>query len=182
MRKNLYPTVVLAALILTLALLTTPVLAKSCNIDAGPIWNQQDADKKCPKVCDPYGPWTGQWWTTEPGKMSVCQCQGNNVTEKAGPIWNQQDAEKKCPGVCSKVDGDWTGQWWTTKPGEMSVCQCSVCEPCKKKNEKAGPIWNQQDAEQKCPGVCQKANGSWDGQWWTTDPGKMSVCQCIECP
>lgn len=131
--KNFRRLSIAFALVLGAVLLAAPAAAKSCNIDAGPIWNQQDADKKC-------------------------------------------------PGVCSKVDGDWTGQWWTTVPGEMSVCQCSVCEPCKSKNENAGPIWNQQDADKKCPEVCQKNNGSWNGQWWTTEPGKMSVCQCVECP
>jgi hypothetical protein len=177
-------TCVLFALTL-LAVLATPALyaaGQACTIDAGPIWNQHDAEVKCPSVCEPYGPWTGQWWTTVPGQMSVCQCQGNLATEEAGPIWNQEDADKKCPGVCDGVQGTWTGQWWTTVPGEMSVCQCSVCEPCSKVTEEAGPIWNQQDAEAKCPTVCKDSNGAWTGQWWTTVWGKMSVCQCNECP
>ncbi len=42
----------------------------------------------------------------------------------------------------------------------------------------AGPIWNQNDANKKCPVVCAKANGKWTGHWWTTVQGKMSVCQC----
>lgn len=48
----------------------------------------------------------------------------------------------------------------------------------------AGPIWNQQDAEQKCPGVCAavKSNPArtwtWNGNWTTTIPGQMSVCGC----
>ena len=41
----------------------------------------------------------------------------------------------------------------------------------------AGPIWNQQDAERKCPDIAYSVNGKWTGQWWTTIQGKMSVCQ-----
>ena len=43
-------------------------------VDAGPIWNQIDADRKCPQVAKSAGgKWTGQWKTTRPGQMSVCQ-------------------------------------------------------------------------------------------------------------
>lgn len=106
------------------------VAANNCTVNAGPIWNQQDANQKCPQVCGAgYGPWTGQWWTTVPGQMSVCQCGANNKSFDAGPIWNQPDANKKCPATCTKNQGTWTGQWWTTEPGKMSVCQCAVCAP-----------------------------------------------------
>ncbi len=45
---------------------------------------------------------------------------------------------------------------------------------------KAGPIWNSAvDAPQKCPNTCATYNAKWDGQWWTTVPGKMSVCECV---
>ncbi|GHB22545.1 hypothetical protein GCM10007094_08390 [Pseudovibrio japonicus] len=40
----------------------------------------------------------------------------------------------------------------------------------------AGPIWNQLDAEEKCPQVAAEAGGTWNGQWTTTIPGEMSVC------
>jgi len=42
----------------------------------------------------------------------------------------------------------------------------------------AGPIWNNDDAKVKCPGVCQKTKGVWNGNWKTTVEGKMSVCGC----
>ncbi len=43
----------------------------------------------------------------------------------------------------------------------------------------AGPIWNNDDAKAKCPGVCSnKSGGTWNGNWTTTVPGKMSVCGC----
>lgn len=44
------------------------------NIEAGPIWSQDDALVKCPVVAAATrGAWTGQWRTTEWGKMSVCE-------------------------------------------------------------------------------------------------------------
>lgn len=48
------------------------------DIPAGPILDQNDAEKKCPIVCASYGgEWTGQWHTPEEtwGKMSVCECK-----------------------------------------------------------------------------------------------------------
>ena len=48
------------------------------DINAGPIWNQQDAMTKCPKVCaEADRKWSGKWNTTEPGIMSVCGCAYN---------------------------------------------------------------------------------------------------------
>ena len=45
-------------------------------IEAGPIWNQAHANKKCSRVAKRNnGVLTGQWWTTVQGKMSVCQVQ-----------------------------------------------------------------------------------------------------------
>ena len=42
----------------------------------------------------------------------------------------------------------------------------------------AGPIWNNNNAQQKCPGVCTSKNLQWTGHWVTTVQGKMSVCKC----
>lgn len=42
----------------------------------------------------------------------------------------------------------------------------------------AGPIWNQGDAQGKCPSVCSNAKMTWNGNWTTTVPGQMSVCGC----
>jgi len=41
----------------------------------------------------------------------------------------------------------------------------------------AGPIWNQADAEVKCPVVGYAVNGRWTGGWWTVRNGEMSVCE-----
>ncbi|HEY8021322.1 MAG TPA: mannan-binding lectin [Thermoanaerobaculia bacterium] len=122
---------ILVVVLLSIVVAAHAALAANvCTVNAGPIWNQQDANQKCPATCNNgYGPWTGQWWTTVQGQMSVCQCGANNKSFDAGPIWNQPDANKKCPTVCKTASGTWTGQWWTTVPGKMSVCQCAVCTP-----------------------------------------------------
>ena len=42
-------------------------------IEAGPIWNQADANTKCTALAkENNARWTGQWWTTVPNEMSVC--------------------------------------------------------------------------------------------------------------
>jgi hypothetical protein len=56
----------------------------------------------------------------------------------------------------------------------MSVCLCKN----KLTSVEAGPIWDGADANNKCPSTCSANSGFWTGQWWTTIPGQMSVCQC----
>lgn len=104
----------------------------------------------------------------------------------AGPIWNNADAQGKCPDVCRKAgDGRWTGQWRTLPGTATSVCDCDLPRPSSGPTPRsalveAGPLWNQMDAQNKCPGVCAQSGGrSWDGNWKTTDPGRMSVCSCV---
>jgi hypothetical protein len=50
--------------------------ATPTDVQAGPIWNNSDAEQKCPQTCKTNGGWNGNWTTTEPGKMSVCGCCG----------------------------------------------------------------------------------------------------------
>jgi rubredoxin len=155
------------------------------DVEAGPISSQADAQTKCPQVAHTNGGvWTGQWHTTVPGTMSVCEIRvpsNNRPVEnvEAGPIWNQTDAQSKCPQVAATNGGVWTGQWSTTVPGSMSVCQVrfhAKRQPVVK-DIQAGPIWNQTDAQTKCPQVAQVYGGTWTGKWHTTVPGTMSVCQ-----
>ncbi|WP_017719109.1 mannan-binding protein [Kamptonema formosum] len=58
--------------------------ACGCNLDAGPIWSQQDANSKCPKVCANNGGWSGQWVKVEAGQKSVCGC--NTCSISASPV------------------------------------------------------------------------------------------------
>lgn len=66
-------------LTLVLSFAAAPVLdgrsvAFAEDREAGPIWNQADAGRKCPQVCSPRR-WTGQWRTVRPNQMSLCNCE-----------------------------------------------------------------------------------------------------------
>jgi hypothetical protein len=110
----------------------------------------------------------------------------------AGPIWSQADAERKCRALAEDVRGEWTGQWRTTQTGRASACQIRFGrphrsyerdrgwgrdDPMRTTELNAGPIWNQHDAERKCPAVADRARGEWTGRWRTTEIGRMSVCE-----
>ena len=134
-RRGIALSIVCAAAPAALLLSSTPAAARHGvkPIEAGPIWNDMDANRKCPDVARRAGgTWTGQWRTTRPGMMSECDVRmehgggwhgGGKRDVDAGPIWNQMDADRKCPDVARKAGGTWTGQWHTTRPGMMSVCE-----------------------------------------------------------
>lgn len=62
----------------------------------------------------------------------------------------------------------------TTAPSPTSsMVLCSI---------EIGPIWNQADAQNRCPSSCSSLNSTWNGQWWTTRRNAMSVCQCSFSP
>lgn len=101
----------------------------------------------------------------------------------AGPIWNNDDAQTTCPIACTIAGGTWNGQWTTVVEGKMSVCGCTITVPSEGTSEftidiPAGPIWNNDDAQVKCPIVCASRGGTWNGQWTTVIEGEMSVCGC----
>jgi hypothetical protein len=111
---------------------------------------------------------------------SAALAQSRTVDVEAGPIWSQSDAGKKCPEIATKNGGTWNGQWRTTVPGRMSVCEVRVSRSNGKyvvESIEVGPIWNQADASKKCSEVATKNGGTWNGQWRTTVPGRMSVCE-----
>lgn len=110
----------------------------------------------------------------------VASAQSRTVALEAGPIWSQADAQTKCAAVAKANDGTWNGQWRTTVPGKMSICEVRLGRSSGRyavESIEAGPIWNQTDAEKKCPQVANTNGGTWNGQWKTTVPGKMSVCE-----
>ena len=51
------------------------ITSKGCDKNAGPLYNQQEAERECPKVCSDFGGWNRNWKTTIPNEMSVCGCQ-----------------------------------------------------------------------------------------------------------
>jgi hypothetical protein len=100
--------------------------ASTTDVPAGPIYNQEDAEATCPDVCrSSYLIWNGNWNTTAPGEMSVCDCDMSRDFD-AGPICDQRDAARRCPNVCHSNGLAWNGNWTTTMPGIMSVCGCMV--------------------------------------------------------
>lgn len=64
--------ILFAVLFACLAPMAMPAMA--IDIDAGPIWNNDDAQRKCPSVCGSYRNWDGNWRTVETGRNSVCAC------------------------------------------------------------------------------------------------------------
>ncbi|NOR68112.1 MAG: hypothetical protein GQ532_00170 [Methylomarinum sp.] len=52
------------------------VQQKTADIQAGPIFDNDQAKQVCPTVCKSVdSQWNGQWTTTVPGVMSVCGCE-----------------------------------------------------------------------------------------------------------
>lgn len=48
--------------------------AQCSDVNAGPIFDNGQAQNICPKVCGKFYNWNGQWRTTQPGQQSVCGC------------------------------------------------------------------------------------------------------------
>ena len=115
--------------------------------NAGPIWDQAHANRKCPIIAkNNKGQWTGNWRKVGANNMSVCQIRvsatsatetvyvplpkptpaapvSNNVREvPAGPIWDQAQANTKCQLIAANNKGVWTGQWRKIGPNHNSLC------------------------------------------------------------
>ena len=61
------------------------------------------------------------------------------------------------------------------------IWQDTIALPTKGATDRpAGPIWSNQDAQVKCPRACAADNATWNGQWTTVEPGKLSVCGCVQ--
>jgi hypothetical protein len=106
------------------------------------------------------------------------------VPVPAGPLWNNDQAQKLGPAIAAAHLGTFTGQWSTVVEGEMSVVEVEF--PTKPTGGTeytmevlAGPLWNDDDAKEKCPAICASYGGTWNGQWTTVVEGKMSVAGCI---
>ncbi|GAA1619407.1 hypothetical protein GCM10009828_054580 [Actinoplanes couchii] len=105
------------------------------------------------------------------------------VTVPAGPLWNDSHAQEVGPMIAAAHFGRFTGQWRTMVPGLMSVVEIEVTAEPTGTSEftmdvPAGPIWNHDDAKQKCPAICASYGGTWNGHWTTVVPGRFSVAGC----
>lgn len=103
------------------------------NIPAGPIWNQDDAKVKAPKVAAAHqGKWTGEWNTVVESEMSVIQVEMEVKSDGkheyktnvlAGPLWSNDEAQKVGPAIAASYGAEFTGQWNTIVQGVMSVIE-----------------------------------------------------------
>ena len=74
---SIQSTKIRSGLFVELSLVEQQLVSGGAWVNAGPIWNNDDAKTKCPRTCDSVGlKWTGQWYTNDPGKNSVCDCVG----------------------------------------------------------------------------------------------------------
>ena len=84
------------------------------DIPAGPIWNDDDAKEKAPKVAAAHqGTWNGQWKTVVNSQMSVVGVElnventGNNSFKTnvlAGPLWSNDEAQKFGPVIAASME------------------------------------------------------------------------------
>ena len=134
---------------------------------------------------------------------AAAKARSDTLRVEVGPIWDQQDAKAKCDKAARKAGGEWTGDWTTVVPGQSSVCMVKPgkvgssglrwAEPIRpagaaaspkveklssgKWSVEAGPIHAQIEAQMKCPRAVGAIGGKWTGEWWTTQMGRMSVCE-----
>ncbi len=102
-------------------------------MSAGPLWNDEDAKEKAPKIAAAHqGKWTGQWKTVVPNEMSIVEVElhtgmeGKNEFKTkiiAGPLWSNDEAQKVGSAIAASYTADFTGEWNTIVEGQMSVIE-----------------------------------------------------------
>ncbi|MDM8566969.1 mannan-binding lectin, partial [Candidatus Halobeggiatoa sp. HSG11] len=107
--------------------------------------------------------WVGTY-TVDTGYTAVVEATGESYPEYGGACVNIADT------------GPTTGP--TTGPSTSTSCNEILTSYTWE--EEAGPIWDQSDAQDKCPTVCGDKNADWNGHWHTTIQGEMSVCNCSQ--
>ncbi len=70
----------------------------------------------------------------------------------------------------------WLDQMKNTIVGDVRADYACGCD-----YPSSEPIWDNADAQTKCPPTCQ-AYGGWNGQWTNAPPVTGSVCGCNSCP
>lgn len=114
---------------LTPVLLLTPTHAHAFDIEAGPIWHNNDAKGKCPGTCQSAGAkWNGQWTTTIWNKMSVCGCESDRpplcsvATLRDAGGSRSKDAQAKAH--CDAKGNKWHS-YTDGAPGYIQVACCA---------------------------------------------------------
>ena len=107
----------------------------------------------------------------QPGTNDYVKCRYTGLADR---VYYELDAFVfQCEDECFS-DGEESGNEVCFTPGYEPFFKKEVLE--------AGPLWNHNHAMKTCPALCEKENppySHWTGQWWTTEWGKMSVCECI---
>jgi len=141
-RRVVLAGVVGVPVISALSMVSEPAMASSAapatfkvNIPAGPLWNNDQAQKVGPIIAAAhFGRFTGQWVTVIPSVMSVVEVEftvpaaagtAYTMDVPAGPLWSNDDAKAKCPAICASYGGTWNGQWTTVVQGKLSVAGCT---------------------------------------------------------
>ncbi|WGD35955.1 mannan-binding lectin [Olleya sp. YS] len=104
------------------------------------------------------------------------------VNIPAGPLWSNADAEEKAPKIAAAHQGKWTGQWNTVIESQMSVIEVELNVKNSGPNEfktlvLAGPIWNNEAAQQLGPVIAASYGAEFTGNWNTITEGVMSVIE-----
>jgi len=132
-------------------------------------------------------------WGITAGTESECGTSGFNATEYTSQAASylksafvvgangvgDRDYGKYLPSVYCGTSG-YANPTGASVEANVSTAQTVMFSFSDKFVAKAGPIWNNAvDAPKKCPKTCSTYKSTWDGQWWTTVWGKMSVCECV---
>ena len=83
-----------------------------------------------------------------------------------GPIWSGADAQSKCGALATSSA--------PSGANGATTCGCRIGPRSFAVNVQVGPL-DAATAQQRCAAAC--AGPVWTGNWWTTVPGQMSVCQ-----
>ena len=124
---KLFLAVIAAALTLTLA--AAPGFA--VDIEAGPIWDNNDAQAKCATACGGRQNWDGNWHTTQFGRMSVCSCRvaaNNNFPGQIGTASTCSIAASDSCRACSAMCAD--GRTAQCTGGQTRANMCVVPASC----------------------------------------------------
>ena len=124
------------------------------DADAGPIWDQAHANRKCPLIAkNNKGQWTGNWRKVGANNQSVCQIRVDVAADDAKPV----------------VQSETTTYVPLPKPKPAAPAN-NVREIF------AGPIWDQKQANSKCQLIAANNKGVWTGDWRKTGPNHNSLC------
>lgn len=123
------------------------------EVNAGPIWDQAHANRKCPLIAtNNKGQWTGNWRKVGANNMSVCQIRVNTAGKASAPVVKSQTTYVPLP---------------TPRPAAPVSNVREIF---------AGPIWDQSQANTKCQLVAANNRGVWTGKWRKTGPNHNSLC------